>query len=358
MTCRPSHRSLATVSVAALLVIAGCGDDTDSPSGANDDGSDATSTGIAGSAGDTSDPDSDGSTAGAGDSADSTDSADSADGSDGQTTDAGADNCASADLPQCPPAPGAISTDDLDALMLAGAVTVVDVRGTDAFEAGHIGGASVIDAADLRATVDGVSGQVAPPEQAQMVLEAAGLQPEDTVVVYSATNDTAAARVVWTLRYYGHTGKVWTLDGGLDQWTSEAREIQSESRPIGASSYAPQVVDALRVDAPWVLDHLDDPSVTLVDARSDAEFADGHIPGALSVDWVTNLDGAGLYRSTDELQALYGPPPQDQTLVVYCQTGSRASVDWLVLTMLGYDDVRIYDGSWSEWSANPKYPQR
>lgn len=269
----------------------------------------------------------------------------------------GSDACATADAAGCPPAPGALPTEQLELLLADDTLHILDVRDPADYDAGHVPGALVVDGGALRAEVDGIGGQVAPPDRVQAVFEAAGIAPADPVVVYGAGNETTPARVVWTLAHSGHTGAVWMLDGGFDQWSAEARSVETEAAPAVASSYAVSLVDELRVDAQWVLDHLDDDSVTLIDARSPGEYGEAHIPGAISVDWVTNLDAEGLYLPADALVALYGDPDPAQTLVVYCQTGSRASVDWLVLTMLGYQDVRIYDGSWSEWSADPMYPQ-
>lgn len=286
-----------------------------------------------------------------------TEAEDSTETGDAETSTGVAEDCATADLPDCPPSPGAVSTELAEQWLIAGSAVALDVRGADAFEIEHVAGATVVDAAELRATVDGVSGQVAPPLEAQLVFEAAGLEPSDPIVMYGAANDTATARVVWTLAYYGHTGKVWMLDGGLATWTEQGRATEAGAAGQTDSAYPPGLVEELRVDAQWVRDHLDDASVTLVDARSAKEFDGGHIPGAVSVDWVRNLGSNGLFLPVADLAELYGEPPMAETLVVYCQTGSRASIDWLALRMLGYPDVRIYDGSWSEWSADPTNPQ-
>ncbi len=349
-TLNPAAKTCATFLLAAMCCIA-CGDDsTGVPStdgsGQTDDGSTASPTNGTNSTNGTS-----------GETSQSSPSS-AVDTTAGEATDTEStpSHCAEGLQPSCPPAPGAIAAEVADALLQAGFAIALDVRGAGAFATEHLPGATVLDAADLRANTDGVSGQVAPPDQAQVAFEAAGVSATDALIVYGDDNGTDPARVVWTLAYYGHTGPVWMLDGGLEQWTSEGRSVETEGGPAGGSAYDPVGVDALRVDAAWVLEHLQDPAVTLVDARSDGEFSSGHIPGAMSVDWVRNLGPDGLFLAGDALRALYGDPDPGQTLVTYCQTGSRASVDWLVLTMLGYEDVRIYDGSWAEWSADPTNP--
>lgn len=350
----------ATILAAATLCWTGCGDDTPaadgSTGGQQTDSGDATgSTSAASGTPSTSDTTS-GTSTGQGDEHGPSDSTDSGSSAESTDTDSVMANCVERPEPDCPPAPGAISTELADGLIQAGVATALDVRGETSFTTEHLPGATVLNASELRATVNGVSGQVAAAEVAQEVFEAAGISPTDALIVYADGNGTDPARVVWTLAYYGHMGPVWMLDGGLDQWTAESRDVEVAGGPAGGGAYPPAVVEQLWVDEQWVLDRLDDPTVVLVDARSDAEFSAGHIPGALSVDWVRNLGRDGLYLPVEELRALYGDPADDQTLVTYCQTGSRASVDWLVLTMLGYDDVRIYDGSWSEWSSDPTNP--
>jgi thiosulfate/3-mercaptopyruvate sulfurtransferase len=230
-------------------------------------------------------------------------------------------------------------------------VAVVDARSASAWTASRIPGAVSVDVADLRATVDGVSSQVAPADQVATALAAAGLAPGTTAVVAGPTNDTATARLVWTLAYYGHDARL--LDGGYGAWSGAT---DTAAPATTTTSYpTPRADDALRVTGAWVLDHLDDSAVVLVDARTAGEFASGHIPGALNVPWQDNVAG-GVMRSTDAVAALYAQIPDDVTVVAYCASGTRASMTWLALSWLGYPDVRLYDGSWAEWSTLPGAP--
>ncbi len=230
-------------------------------------------------------------------------------------------------------------------------LAVLDTRTTGDFEAGHIPGSLWVDVAPLRATVDGVGGQVAPQADLQAAFRAAGLSRDDAVVVVGSQTTTGPARVFWTLEHAGHA-RVLFLDGGWPAWVAAGGEAETGAFVANASDYT---IDALhptrRVDADWVRDNLADEAVMLFDARSAAEFGGGRIANAVSVDWTQNVAGGSL-RPRDEVLALHpGLDLATTTAVAYCQSGSRASVTYLVLRWLGVEDVRLYDGSWAEWST-------
>jgi thiosulfate/3-mercaptopyruvate sulfurtransferase len=158
---------------------------------------------------------------------------------------------------------------------------VLDVRPAAAFARGHAPGAVHLDVKALRAEVDGVAEQLAPRASVAATLAELGVEVGDEVIVIDEGSTPAAARVVWTLLFFGHApAKVRMLDGGWPAWVAasgpqsvEVAEVVTGAAPVGAERAE------LRVDAAWVLAHLNDPEVLLVDVRSDEEWDAGRIRG-------------------------------------------------------------------------------
>jgi thiosulfate/3-mercaptopyruvate sulfurtransferase len=205
---------------------------------------------------------------------------------------------------------------------------------------------------------------VAPPETVEAVLGSLGIDARTTVVVYDADTGIDAARLFWTLEYYGHPD-VRLLDGGWSAWHRAGGKASTESPAVAPRTFVAQPRPELIADTAWMLDHLDDPNVAIVDARSIEEYRGqdvrslrgGHVPGAILVEWRSTLKDDGSFRDVADLNALYrsaGLEP-GQEVVTYCQTGHRAAHDYFTLRLLGYT-VRLYDGSWEEWGNRTDTP--
>jgi thiosulfate/3-mercaptopyruvate sulfurtransferase len=255
----------------------------------------------------------------------------------------------------CPPDP-VVDATWLEARLGDPDIQVVDTRAT--FGVGHIPGALPLRPEDLATIVDGIALQMMSPALAEPVLSGIGLRRDATVVVYGVAPEYDPARMVWALAYLGHPD-VRYLDGGWTAWVAAGGAVAPGAPVAGAPTryVADPIRPELRVTGDYVLAEIgpppyDAPAIQLVDARTVGEYTSGHIPSAELHPWTANLS-SGLLKPRVDLESLhdalgFGPA---QTTVTYCLVGWRASVAWLTLRWLGYDDVRVYDGSWLEWGA-------
>ena len=236
---------------------------------------------------------------------------------------------------------------------------LIDSRSGLAFDTNHLPGAINLVPFDLADTRDGVPGQVATASKTQAALRAVGLRNGVTAVVYGTSPEYDSARVAWVLTYYSH-GDVRWMDGGYEAWVANGGPLESGAATTRSSSYDIGAANEnLRATGAEVLNWLGEapystPAVSLIDARAPGEFSVGRVPTATHVQWTTNLDG-GFMKTVEEVRALYPAFENDDTIVTYCLTGWRASVSWFALRWLGYEDVRVYDGSWAEWN-NGSFP--
>ncbi len=194
-----------------------------------------------------------------------------------------------------------------------------------------------------------------------------GVSNDHTIVLYGDRNNWFAAYTYWYLKYYGHDN-VLLLNGPREKWINDGRPTTSELPSYAPVSFKAQPGDqAIRAYRDEVLASIDAPT-KLVDVRSPAEFAGeiispagyeqegaqrgGHIPGAASIPWVQAVREDGTFKSADELHELYAGKGvlNGDDIIAYCRIGERSAHTWFVLhELLGRDDVKNYDGSWTEW---------
>jgi len=248
-------------------------------------------------------------------------------------------------------------------------VRLIDVSANEeAYREGHLPGAIFVSwNSDLTSADDPVKGQILSADDLSALLSRIGVEKDDTVVFYDGTNNLFAARAYWVLKYYQHED-VRVYNGGTKKWAAEGRELTTDSPKLSPSTYvASQPDPEIRTTGEYVLAHLDDENAVFCDTRGAKEYtgADarsargGHIPGAINLDWVNSVNEDGTFKDAQALKALYekaGFTP-DEEIITYCQTGVRGAHTWFVLhELLGYPQVRNYDGSWEEWGNTAEFP--
>ena len=243
----------------------------------------------------------------------------------------------------------------------------VDYDPENAYRRGHIEGATLVWW--RRDINDPVTRDIVSRAQFEQLMSRNGIAPDTEVVLYGDFNNWFAAFAFWVFKYYGHQN-VRIMNGGRKKWEIEGRAYTTDEPQVPAAEYAASPPDeGLRAYLPDVRRALGRDGSALVDVRSPKEFSGeitappeyptenaqrgGHIPGASSIPWATAVNDAdGTFKSADELRANYEPRgvTADKDVVCYCRIGERSSHSWFVLKyLLGYPQVRNYDGSWTEW---------
>ena len=238
------------------------------------------------------------------------------------------------------------------------------------YDAAHIPGAVWVDAhRDLLLGGDDSSGHVIPAAQYAALMSRLGIAPKTTVVWYGDRHSSLAIRGFWTMDYYQHPGAIHVLDGGRERWSSEGRALTAETPAIDAAVYpVPLRIDeSNRATIAQVREAITSSDSVVLDVRAGGEYdgttvraaRSGHIPGAVHIEWTDATVDANVLRPADELRDLFaaqGVSP-DKQIIAQCQLGIRAAHTWFVLKhVLGYPNVRNYDGSWQEWGNREDTP--
>jgi thiosulfate/3-mercaptopyruvate sulfurtransferase len=267
------------------------------------------------------------------------------------------------------------STDEVAGRLADPRVRIVDCRfefggdGHAEYLAAHIPGAVHCDWSTDIAAPPPPSGHplwmLAGPEDFARAMERFGISNDTTVLAYDAEGGHHAARLWLGLRRYGHDACA-VMEGGIQKWEREGRPLERGEVIVPPGRFAPhprdgviatkaEVLAAVRKGDPWLLDVRRESEYTGEEVRA---ARGGHIPGAVHVFWKDALARDWTLRDPDELDGLYGDAGfgPDTRTITYCQAGVRAAFTHLVLTALGRDDVRTYDGSWEEWGNDAGVP--
>ena len=244
------------------------------------------------------------------------------------------------------------------------AMVAVGLMPAEEFAKGHVPGTvqldwpalEVIDTSDesISRWSDGVTATLA----------SLGITRDRDVVAYDA-GTLFASRLWWVLYFLGHEG-IHVLNGGLAAWQEGGGEVTTGASLVtpaaglsgGVATGSPRLHALAQLEE--VRTRLDDPRVAIVDARTPGEYAQGHIPGAINLNYPMNaVSGSpSRWKAAEELLAMYedaGIRP-DQRVFPYCSSGVRSAVTFFSLRLIGYEDVGLYTGSWQEWSAHPELP--
>ena len=241
------------------------------------------------------------------------------------------------------------------------------------YEQGHIPGAVKLDwLVDVQ---DPVARDFVDKAGFEQLMSRWGIANDTTVIFYGDKNNWYATYSFWLFKYYGHQD-ARVMNGGRQKWIDEGRELTRATPQYTPPSYTANEPDAsLRAFRQDVEAILGKPGTGLVDVRSPQEYRGevlhmmgypqegaqraGHIPGAQSVPWGTAVREDGTFKSPEELREIYGSKgiTEDKSIIAYCRIGERSSHTWFVLTqLLGFPNVRNYDGSWTEWGSLVRAP--
>ena len=222
----------------------------------------------------------------------------------------------------------------------------------------------------------GVVRDLVSQQEMEQLLGSSGIDNDTTVILYGDNNNWFAAWAFWQLKYYGHMD-VQLMNGGRAKWAAENRPLTTQRPSPPSKTYRASSPDAsiraLRDDVRSAV--TGGRGIALVDVRSPREFSGellapenvpqegsqrgGHIPGAANIPWGQAVREDGTFKSADELAQLYQGQgiTSDKEVIAYCRIGERSSHTWFALNqLLGYSNVRNYDGSWTEWGSSVGMP--
>ena len=256
-------------------------------------------------------------------------------------------------------APSLVGVDWLRRHLDDDAVKIVDARSSYDYGKGHVRNAINIELTDIIRSRGGLPAMCPPEKHMSDLLGSKGIENDSCIVVYDNFGGLFSGRLFWTLEHFGH-GDVRIFDGSIKHWLDAGEGFTKEVPALTETKYQTLHREGNLATKEWIIDHLQDPNVAFLDVRKPGEYAGriafgkrgGHIPGAVHVHWVEVIDpSTGRFKPPNVLRAMYEGKGlvSDKEVVTYCWMGMRASHGYMMLRLLGYPRVRMYDSSWSEW---------
>ena len=266
--------------------------------------------------------------------------------------------------------PRLLETGELKELTDHPSIRIIDMRTSlPDYLRGHLPNAVYLSFEVLRVPRNGIPAQAPDRITLEKILgEFSSVSNDMWVVLYSEKSNPNATYLAWTLDFLGHK-KVLLLNGGWEKWILEKNPTTQEYPALSPKKFFGKVIRETMAEKKWVYDRMNQKGVVIVDARPPKQYSGeegeeirrGHIPGARNIFWETTLEGeeAKVWKKKEELEKLFleSGVTKDKEIIVHCLTGREASHVYFTLRqVLGFPKVRLYRGSWVEWSADKSMP--
>lgn len=260
-----------------------------------------------------------------------------------------------------------IEPDELESHLDDANLVIVDLCKPKQYAQAHVPGARHLGYETLIHIEKPVMGLLPSTEDFSKTISDLGINADSHVVAYDDEGGGRAARLIWTLHVFGHN-KTSLLNGGIYSWANEGHPLSDETPDITPSGYSVTNTGKYTADRHYIQQQLDNKKVKLLDARSTFEYSGekkfaakgGHIPGAVNYEWTDAMDRNNNLRMLSanpiEQQLTQLGITHDNEVICYCQTHHRSAYSYLMLRILGYENVKGYPGSWSDWGNQPDTP--
>jgi len=253
-----------------------------------------------------------------------------------------------------------ISTKDLHSILHDSKNLIIDTRSFKEYSEGHIPGSVNLDLFAFHWIDTSKEGIETFNKQTRTLLSFAGVSEEKKIIFYDEVSGMLAARGVWMALYFSHPDVVM-LDGGMKKWRQDKMEIETSPNNFNPTNFSGKINSSIISGYEKIHENLE--HLTIIDARSNDEYNGkivraahtGHIPNSINIDWALNLNEDGTLKNNSNLSKLYSFS-KDSEIVTYCQGAYRAANSFIALKKLGFQNVRVYLGSWGEWGNHLELP--